>query len=412
MKVLWLINITLPFISKFYNEGITNSGGWLVNLSKQIPIENELVICYPSKIERFDNIDNVRCYGITVGVEESDLMKMVEKFKKIINNEKPNVIHVWGTEHLHSYAMVCAAKKCERLEQLVVSIQGLVSVFEKHYMASLPWYAQIKVSIRDVIRRDTLITQQKNMKKRGQFEQLILKEVRHVIGRTSWDKVCSKLANDKVEYHFNNEILRDSFYENCWDIEKCDRYSIFVSQAQYPIKGFHNVIEAISLLKDKYPELKVFVAGVRSPIVNNSKPMGYTVYLTNLAKQYDVLDRIEYVGSLSEKEMCEQFLKSNVFVSASAIENSPNSVGEAMLLGVPTVASYVGGTKDMLSEGIDGYLYQYDAPYMLAGYIDNVFSDECLAKKFSINARNHAMKTHSRENNYKQLIQIYKKISE
>ena len=140
--------------------------------------------------------------------------------------------------------------------------------------------------------------------------------------------------------------------------------------------------------------------------------MAYTVYLTDLAKKLGVLDRIQYIGSLSEEEMCKQFLKSNVFVSASAIENSPNSVGEAMLLGVPTIASYVGGTKDLLTEGIDGYLYQYDAPYMLAGYIDSIFSDDCLANKFSVNARAHAMETHSREKNYQQLMNIYKSIAD
>ena len=204
MKVLWLINITLPFISKYYNESITNSGGWLVNLSKQVPNENELVICYPSKVERVDTIDSVKCYGVVVGADETKIRSMVDTFKRILVNEVPNVIHVWGTEHLHSYAMVQAAKQCEMLEHLVVSIQGLVSIYEKHYMASLPWYAQIKTSVRDIIRRDTLITQQKNMKKRGQFEKLILEEVHHVIGRTSWDKTCSKLANETVKYHFNN----------------------------------------------------------------------------------------------------------------------------------------------------------------------------------------------------------------
>lgn len=412
MKVLWLINITLPFISKYYNESITNSGGWLVNLSKQVPNENELVICYPSKVERVETVDKVKCYGVVVGVDETKIQSMVDVFKRILANEMPNVIHVWGTEHLHSYAMVQAAKRCQMIEHLVVSIQGLVSIYEKHYMASLPWYAQIKASVRDIIRRDTLITQQKNMKERGRFEQLILKEVHHVIGRTSWDKTCAKLANETVKYHFNNEILRDSFYENVWKFENCDRYSIFISQAQYPIKGFHNVIEAISLLKDKYPKLKVCVAGVRSPIVNNRKPMAYTVYLTDLAKKLGVLDRIKYIGSLSEEEMCKQFLKANVFVSASAIENSPNSVGEAMLLGVPTIASYVGGTKDLLTEGVDGYLYQYDAPYMLAGYIDSIFSDVSLIKKFSVNARAHAMDTHSRVKNYQQLMNIYKSVAD
>ena len=43
--------------------------------------------------------------------------------------------------------------------------------------------------------------------------------------------------------------------------------------------------------------------------------------------------------------MKEQYLKANVFVSASSIENSPNSVLEAMAVGAPVVSSFVAFTE-------------------------------------------------------------------
>ena len=45
-----------------------------------------------------------------------------------------------------------------------------------------------------------------------------------------------------------NEILRDCFYKNSWNIEKVRQHSIFTSQGNYPIKGLHYLIEAISFL--------------------------------------------------------------------------------------------------------------------------------------------------------------------
>ena len=75
--------------------------------------------------------------------------------------------------------------------------------------------------------------------------------------------------------------------------------------------------------------------------------------------------------------MKERFLKSNVFVSPSTIENSPNSLGEAMLLGIPCISSDVGGVKNLLKHEEEGYVYQTDAPYMLAYYVKK---DICYGK--------------------------------
>ena len=69
-------------------------------------------------------------------------------------------------------------------------------------------------------------------------------------------------------------------------------------------------------------------------------------------------------------------------MSASTIENSPNSVGEAMLLGCPVVSSCVGGVPDMLEHGREGFLYQASVPYMLAWYVKRVFGDDELAMGF------------------------------
>lgn len=47
--------------------------------------------------------------------------------------------------------------------------------------------------------------------------------------------------------------------------------------------------------------------------------------------------------------MIEQYLKAHIFVCPSSVENSPNSLGEAQLLGVPCIGSIAGGIPSMLS---------------------------------------------------------------
>lgn len=410
MKILWLINIVLPQVAKKKNEKINSAGGWLISLSQELPKSNNLVVCYPYSKNCDEKIDGVSYHGFQ-GKDDSKIVdSMIIRFKDILASEKPDVIHIWGTEHLQSYAMMEAATQLKLSNRVVVSIQGMVLYYAKHFMANIPNSVQLIPSFRDVIRQDSLLQQKERMAWRGKYEKKTIEGIQHVIGRTTWDKICTEIINPDAMYHFNNEILRNIFYTQTWNIKNCEKYSIFVSQAQMPIKGFHFVLEAAALLRKKYPKLRIYVAGSRDPFNNGINATAYSKFLYKYAKRNDLLKMVTYVGNLDEKSMCNRFLKSHVFVSASSIENSPNSVGEAMLIGMPIVASNVGGTSDLLSDKNEGYLYQFDAPYMMAGYIDRIFQDDNMATEIGKNARAHALCTHDRHKNFEELIDIYRQI--
>lgn len=63
-----------------------------------------------------------------------------------------------------------------------------------------------------------------------------MKKVKHIIGRTTWDKACTSQINPKTRYYFCNETLRKKIYKYEYSLEKCEQHSIFVSQASNPIK--------------------------------------------------------------------------------------------------------------------------------------------------------------------------------
>lgn len=117
------------------------------------------------------------------------------------------------------------------------------------------------------------------------------------------------------------------------------------------------------------------------------------------------------LGMLDEEGMKEQFLKSHVFVCPSAMENSPNSLGEAMLLGVPCVAADVGGIHNILVSGGDGVLYPAGSVEGLAEKVIEIFTKEAITEKYSDNARRHARETHDADQNYYKLIRIYQEIT-
>lgn len=75
------------------------------------------------------------------------------------------------------------------------------------------------------------------------------------------------------------------------------------------------------------------------------------------------------LGTLNETDMCERYSRANVFILPSAIENSPNSLGEAMLVGIPVVATDVGGVKNLMTDKKEGYFYE---KFKNACFINNI----------------------------------------
>lgn len=415
MKILWLGNIVLPRISEELGLQKVFVGGWMVGLSEKIGCDYENELCYV-----FDSKSNIEgknifysYYGVACNPHGSKKLgrDYVDRLKAILLKEKPEVIHIWGTENQHSLAMVEATKELGMIDRVVVSIQGLVSVYSKHYCAYLPESVIHGRTLKDLV-QGNLMKRARIFEEKGAFERETIQEVKHVIGRTDWDKAITWEINPAVNYHFNNEILRDEFYSGKWSYDSVEKHSIFVSQAHYPIKGLHLVLDAMTILKAHYSDIKLYVGGKNYYNIKPYRQNAYEKYILKKISENFLRDSVIFTGNLSAEEMKKQYLKCNVFVSASSIENSPNSVGEAMLLGTPVVSSQVGGVHNMLIHEKEGYLYPADEPYMLAYYINKVFSQKENAKIMGDAAQVHAHHTHNAKINIEGLLEIYNQIAE
>ena len=419
MKVLWLCNIMLPVIAEYLNKECSNKEGWLTGLSTQIlerQEENkiELGVCFPiAKDEPLleEKIGNIMAFGFYEDTKNPHRYdkKLEQRFSEIIKAFQPDVIHCFGTEYPHTLSMVRAGEK----ERILIGIQGLCYVYADFYMADLPVCVQRRFLLRDFLKWDNIRIQQKKFVKRGEMEKEALKECCHVTGRTAWDKKYTTNLNPKVCYHFMNETLRSNFYEDEWTSKGCEQYSIFVSQGDYPIKGLHYLLGAMPRILKEFPTAHIYVAGqsiIKSGLMGKIKISSYGKYLQDLIRRHGLEEHITFLGKLNAQEMKEQYLKSHVFVCPSSIENSPNSLGEAMILGVPCVSARVGGIESIFSEE-DGILYPAGDEKALADVIIAIFSDNEKAKTYGQNAKKHAQNTHSREENYQTLIKIYEEIS-
>lgn len=415
MRILWVTNVKLPIIYAAQGkENQANIGGWLDRISSGILDNgnNSLKVCYPFAIDECGEKDNLSFCSIVFNSRKQRSGKLkretyIESIKKIIVDFMPDIIHIHGTEFQHSWLFCEALKELGVIDKAIISIQGIVSVYAKHVLLGLPVIECYKRTVREIIFRNNIIDVKRNFERRGRYEELAIADVKHIMGRTSWDRACTYRINPEAEYHLGNETLRECFYTDRWDVNKCIKHRIFISQASYSVKGFHLFLEALKDIKKFYPDVTVHVAGNDLSAENVIKGSSYGLYVQKIVKKYGLTSCVHFCGNIPADEMKKEMLECNVFVSPSTIENSPNSVGEAMLLGVPVVSSDVGGVSDMLSHGKEGFLYQSDAPYMLSHYVMSVFDNDDNAVEIGKAARKKASVTHDYDKNLKELLEIY-----
>ena len=426
-KVLWICNIMLPAIARELSLPYSNREGWLSGIFDRITEkkeEIEISVCFPignltageEELLSGLSVNGARCYGFHENLNTPEIYdrELEREFSEIFEMAKPDMIHVFGTEFPHALA---AVKVFAKPEKTLIGIQGLCYEIAKVYMAGLPEKVQRRVTLRDFLRKDSLKQQQEKFYLRGKNEIETITLAGHITGRTRFDREGTSRINGKALYHPMNETMRSSFYEGVWKLEACEKHSIFLGQGDYPLKGFHFLLQAMPEILKKYPDARLYVAGnsviSHRTVKEKLKLPAYGKYLLTLIRKEQLEDKVIILGRLSEEEMKRQFLKSNVFVCASVLENSPNTVGEAMLLGVPVVASRAGGIPDMITDGSEGLLFETGNPHALAAAVAQIFSEEkdgeghTLAMNLSAAGRRRAQNAHDGETNYRRLLEIY-----
>ena len=403
MKVLWITNVELPDAANSRGNNVV-VGGWMHQTLNYIKNSIELYVaaCVSEKYDWIE-INSVNYCGFTPEIDEID-------FERIIESIDPDCIHIWGSEYNHSYYVTEAARNLSKIECTVLSIQGLVSVYAEHYYDGLPPELIHRRTLKEFFGRRNIAQEKKMMELQGQTEISTFQMLENCIGRTDWDYACAKQMNPQIEYHFCGEILRESFYVNRWKYEECDKEVIFFSQAHYPIKGLHIMLRALPIIKEYYPAVVLRIVGNNPQKKAIFKRSSYEKYICNLIHDNDLSNSIEWLGQLSENEMMLNYKKANVFVCSSSIENSSNSIGEAMLVGTPIVASDVGGIKSFMEHEKEGMLYHSTAVYMLADNVIRIFNSRSLAIQLGNNAHERAKKYHCIEDNLQRLIKIYNKL--
>lgn len=416
MRVLWFANTPCAGIHYFNNNyKLNRTGGWLEGLNISIENHLQLAVAFPyaHKIQKFKH-NNTLYYPIFEGNLFLKILKLklfkrafknliLENAKEIIKEFDPEIIHIHGTENifleLHKYVK----------RPIIVSIQGNYTVYHHKYLTGFGRkYLNTFPSTFNKINIWTILFNYNYsynfFKINSIHEQKCMHLIKNVIGRTTWDKRVTRILSPSSKYFYGAEILRDQFYNSEW---KNPYYSgklfIFTINSDTYFKGIETVFHSISLLLDLGIDLEWRIAGI------NEHSLIHKVSKKKLGNIFPKKG-FKLLGSLNEISLVQEMLNSNLYVMPSHIENSPNNLCEAMMLGLPCVSTFVGGTNSLINDLNNGLLIQDGDPWSMSGAILELIGDPELQVKLSKNARKDALLRHDKINVTSQYLNIYNQV--
>ena len=411
MIILWTVNLIPRNAAAALGVKSDVLGGWVESMAAQMKrIEGvRLAIACKSDTGRDFSLEYEGVLYRAIPYRRgTDLAELTAVCRRIIHDAQPDLIHIEGTEFLHARAMLQAAQDAGI--PAVVSMQGILKGYYSYQCGLLPIddllfsgnptkvFAALTLHFRKT----------RWFAPRMKPERELIEQASYILGRTTWDRAHAYAINPTAKYYSCSRVLRPPFYETQWSVESMERHTLYVGNSYYALKGFHFLVEALPQLIREYPDIKVYVAGHR-PFGEQKSPLkkGYGLYLKKRIEVLGVGDHIEFTGTLPAEEVARRLSTANAYVLTSAIENSPNTLGEAMLVGAPCVSAYVGGAPDMAADGTEALFYRCDDPVMLAWRVKQIFDDDALAVSLSEHARRHALITHDPQSNAQTLYHAY-----
>ncbi len=361
MRILWFSLTPSNFLAR---NGGYNGCGWVSSLesvfSSRDDIELGVAFLHPSPIgkERRGNVTYFpmrRPHSLFARVDRFFRISRQDRLeldlcKRVVGEFKPDVIQVFGTES--SFGLIAR----ETDIPVVIHLQGLMGPCLNAW--NPPGYRMWDYACRGSVNplRVALglraIAFNRYAAKR---EREIMRSCKAFMGRTEWDRAFVSLYAPQARYFSCWEVLRPCFYEpGEWTPPT---YPVFVSTVSGPLYKGHDMIlkTAQTLTESGLSGFEWRVYGVGD--------LRFVERKTGI-RAADV--GVRPMGVATAEELREALLHASVYVHPSYIDNSPNSVCEAQVLGVPVVATNVGGVSSLFATDQVLRLVPANDPFVMA----------------------------------------------
>lgn len=417
MKILWVVN---KYCGAYHEEvlGKKSTGGlWLDAMIDQAKdFDDEIVIvninanpkhhCFRDGKITYYTVKGI--LGAKYNPYHPDVLK---QWEEIIISEKPEIVMFWGTEFPYALSVIKVAEGIP----FIVYAQGILDSIGKYYSVGFT-KDEIKYActLRDTLTKTSINKMRESFEKRAEYEAEIIQKCKHVILENKWSEAYfRKIEKDFIPHTVPISISK-TFKETEWLEEGFAKHTIMCPAADYPVKGLHMLLKALEIVKIKYPDVKLYIPGAKlkkpDSIISKLKFDGYSKLITRLIEEKKLHDNIEYTGNLTAIEMAERMASVNCFVMCSAIENHSSTLKEAMTVGTPSIASFVGGVSEYAINEENALLYRYEDYEVLANDIVRLFENAQLRKKLSESAKKSMRESDGKESDYQKIRKVYEEV--
>lgn len=407
MKVLWF-NLNTP---KNYNSGErTLLGGWQDSLETIVKANTDIELYIAFKgIGQVKHIENVTYIPIcpqfskyekikNIFSWETETKKLILEALKVVNEYKPDLIHVFGTE----WPFGLIAKYTEI--PVVIHVQGAISpYYNAKYPPGYNIFTYIAAMKGNIVRYIWYYIQTTKQKSREKMEKKIFENIKYYMGRTCWDKAVTKVCNpDRIYFHVD-EALRPVFLEGdrYWTLNESNS-----SKLRIVTIGCSTLYKGLDMMLKTATQLKCLGIDFEWNVVGHI-PNEFRMMVEYKEKKRFKECNINILGFKSPEFISELLCNSSMYVHTAYIENSPNSLCEAQIMGLPIVSTNVGGISSLVNDEVEGVLVPANDPYRMAFEIYELFSDKERMNEYSLKGMERARKRHNPDNIAKDLMNCY-----
>lgn len=417
MRVLWFANAPTTEISAHLFGTKLNNASWTESLHQKLSvtpgIEMGFAFRWNVKQPITEKINQTEYFVIpneaSLGEKirnnlfcRIDSETRIAIYRDIIEKFRPDVIHIFGTENDFGVVQEFIDVPC------VVQMQGIINNYIHYYFHAIsPFVILTRSKLSRLIRGSSYYHSYIKFKKQAVRERKILKLTKNVSGFTGFDKRAAMvLGDDDMTYYHIPWLLRPPFYHNTWRLPEKKVFRIIAVINPNTYKGLETIYRTSELLNSKYPgQFEFVIAGISDSTDINQ------LIKTTLSRETIENSNLVFKGSLSADLLIAEMLESHALMHPSLCDTSPNSICEAMILGMPVVSTNVGGIPSIIDDEINGYLAQNMDHLSFAYILNDLREHPEKAIEVGARARETASARHKEEKILGDTIKMYKEIS-
>jgi len=415
VRILFLVYSPQDLLVANSNIGLTKCP-WIDSLLEELrnyqSISLAVVLPINSNYLQKDQKDNIKLYGLPNPKERnifkkaynkliyaSESIKINSHIKTVVDDFNPDIIQTFGTEN--PFGLIIP----ELNKPVIMHIQGFLLVGERKYFSGISRCEQFRyTSLKDLLIMRGSYYGFFTFRKRAKVEEKVIAGCNYFMGRTDFDRRIISLLSPKSTYYHCEEFIRKDFFEKQWNFPLGNEIICISILNGTTYKGIDLLVESSMILK-KHTKFTF-----RFKICGVSLNDEFVKILKKKYKKTASFENIEFLGKLTTAELVTQLCNSNFYVHPSYLESSPNSICEAMVLGMPIVATNVGGLDSLITDKIEGLLIQEGDPFSFAAAILELANNYNYAELLGKNAREKAVIRHNPKQIGMRLLDIYHRV--